>query len=264
MGLVDAVELAVNGRVPVGVALEVEAGEEVHGLSGFEEAAVGVDGHHLAVLEVLGPGQHVHEGAARGPGELVAQGVVGGLGGGETAAERDEAFDFAAGGVDLVEALHGQQVVDAGVDAHLVDDGDAGVDGLVVEGPHGVGAVGGRHQVGLLRDAPLGDVGVERPRQQRHHDLVRLDHVVQRLRTLVHVQQDRLRSLELGGQGVGLLLERRRHRHAQAGVPGQVVNDGSRDVAGAEHQDLQHRHPHFIFFFFLLLTRVAFSRIFFK
>ena len=38
----------------------------------------------------------------------------------KSSAVADEAVDFAAAGVDLVEALHGQQVVDAWVDADLI------------------------------------------------------------------------------------------------------------------------------------------------
>jgi hypothetical protein len=43
---------------------------------------------------------------AAGPRELVTQRVVGGLGGGETTAEGDEASDLAAGGVDLGDGLN--------------------------------------------------------------------------------------------------------------------------------------------------------------
>jgi hypothetical protein len=37
----------------------------------------------------------------------------------QSSAVADEALHLAAAGVDLVEALHGQQVVDAGVDSDL-------------------------------------------------------------------------------------------------------------------------------------------------
>ena len=53
MRLLDAVQVRVDGRVPVGVAFEVEPGQEVHPLGGLQEAAVRVDRHDLAVLEVL-------------------------------------------------------------------------------------------------------------------------------------------------------------------------------------------------------------------
>ena len=52
MGLGDAVELGIGGRVPVGVSLEVEAGKEFHGCDVVEQAAVGVDGDDLAVLQI--------------------------------------------------------------------------------------------------------------------------------------------------------------------------------------------------------------------
>ena len=50
----------------------------------------------------LGAGQHVHECAARAPGELVSEGVVRGLGGGEPAAVRLEHLDAAASVVYLL------------------------------------------------------------------------------------------------------------------------------------------------------------------
>ena len=52
VGLGDAVELGIGGRVPVGVSLEVEAGKEFHGCDIVEQAAVGVNGDNLAVLQI--------------------------------------------------------------------------------------------------------------------------------------------------------------------------------------------------------------------
>ena len=40
-------------QLPVGVPLEVEAGQEVHRRHGVQEAAVRLHCHHVAVIEVL-------------------------------------------------------------------------------------------------------------------------------------------------------------------------------------------------------------------
>ena len=64
--------------------------------------------------------QHVDEDTPGAPGELVAERVVRVFRSRKSSAVADEAVDFAAACVDLVEALHGQQVVDAWVDADLI------------------------------------------------------------------------------------------------------------------------------------------------
>ena len=64
--------------------------------------------------------QHVDEDTPGAPGELVAERVVRVFRSRKSSAVADEAVDFAAARVYLVEALHGQQVVDAWVDADLI------------------------------------------------------------------------------------------------------------------------------------------------
>jgi len=63
--------------------------------------------------------QHVDEDASRAPRELVSERIVWMFRRRQSSAVADEALHLAAAGVDLVEALHGQQVVDAGVDSDL-------------------------------------------------------------------------------------------------------------------------------------------------
>ena len=50
VGLGDAVEGGIGGRVPVGVSLQVEAGKEVHWGDVVEQASVGIHCDHFAVL----------------------------------------------------------------------------------------------------------------------------------------------------------------------------------------------------------------------
>ena len=66
----------------------------------------------------------------------------------------------------LVEALHGEQVVDPRVGAHLVYHRDAGLHCLLVEFPHGVGAVRCRHHVSLMGDAVLCNFRVQGPGEE--------------------------------------------------------------------------------------------------
>lgn len=110
LGLGDLVALAEGGRVTVGVADEGEAGVDEVGLGGGHQVGA-VDADDLAILVDLGGVAEGQEDTTAGPGELVAQRVVGALGGGETTAEGDEAGDLAPGGVDLGDGLDGVQVV---------------------------------------------------------------------------------------------------------------------------------------------------------
>lgn len=101
LGFRDLVALAEGGGVAVGIAEEGEAWVDEVGLGGGHELGA-VDGDGLAVLVELGGVAEGEENAAAGPGELVTQGVVGVLGGGETTAVREEGVDLAALGVDLM------------------------------------------------------------------------------------------------------------------------------------------------------------------
>ena len=80
-------------------------------------------------LIFLAPGaaEHVEECAPGAPGELVSQGVVRTLRGGQAAAERDEGLDLAATLGRVIETLHGEEVVNAGVHPALIDYSDPGL-----------------------------------------------------------------------------------------------------------------------------------------
>ena len=113
LGLRDLVALAEGSRVTVGVADEGEAGVDEEGLGGGHQVGA-VNADNLAVLVDLGRIAQSQQHTAAGPRELVAQRVVGAFGGGETTAEGHKAVDLAALGVDLVNHLHGVQVVNTG------------------------------------------------------------------------------------------------------------------------------------------------------
>ena len=76
--------------------------------------------------------EHVEEGAPGAPGELVSQGVVRTLRGGQAATEGDEGLDLAAALGRVIEALHGQEVVNAGVHPALIDHSDPGLHSCTV------------------------------------------------------------------------------------------------------------------------------------
>ena len=73
--------------------------------------------------------------------------------------------------MDLVEALHSERVVDAGVQSDLVDNGDAGVLCGLLESTHVGSAVRGRHHVGLVLDAGARDHRMEGVREQRDDNI---------------------------------------------------------------------------------------------
>jgi hypothetical protein len=111
LGFRNVVELAEGSRVAVGVANEGEGGVDVVRL-GVLHQVLAVDFDELTLLVELGRVEEGEEDTARGPGELVTEGVVGGSGGGETTAVRKETGDLAAGLVNLVDGFDGVEVVD--------------------------------------------------------------------------------------------------------------------------------------------------------
>ena len=53
VGLTDSVEMCVSCRVPVGVPLQVEAWQEVHGGDVVKESTVRVHGHDFTILQIF-------------------------------------------------------------------------------------------------------------------------------------------------------------------------------------------------------------------
>jgi len=126
---------------------------------GGEETFVG-HFHDAPVLQVAGfvaPRQH-HP--ARAPGKLVAQGVVVGIGGRQAAAIGAERLDLPAGVVHPVDNAHGRHVVNAGVEAHFIEQDDASLPRRAVQRPHLVFHVGSGDQVAPMADALLSHLHV--------------------------------------------------------------------------------------------------------
>lgn len=114
LSLGDVVTLLVDSRVAVGVGDESVAGVDEVGLGHLHEVlALNLD--NLAILPPLAGVAESEQDTARRPGELVAERVVGILGGGKTTTVGEEGEDLAASLVDLVDGLDGVQVVDTGV-----------------------------------------------------------------------------------------------------------------------------------------------------
>ena len=101
LGFRDLVALAEGGGVTVGVADKGEAGVDEVGFGRGHQVGAG-DTVDFAVLVELGGIAEGKEHATAGPGELVAQRVVGAFGGRETTAVREERVDLATFSVDLL------------------------------------------------------------------------------------------------------------------------------------------------------------------
>ena len=171
---VDAVDLGVGHGVAVGVALEFGGNTlelDIDLPDVVEELLAGhID--DLAVALVAGVVEPGEQHAARAPRELVAVGIVVGLGRRQTTAVGLEGRDLTALGLDPVDDLHGGHVVDAGVDAELVEEDDSLLLGLGVEGLHVVLDVGGGDHVLAFIEAGPRHLRVELPRQQAHRHVV--------------------------------------------------------------------------------------------
>ena len=115
LSLGDVVALLVDGRVAVGVSDKSVAGVDEVGLGHLHKVlALNLD--NLAILPPLAGVAESEQDTTRRPGELVAERVVGVLGGGETTAVGEEGEDFAASLVDLIDGLDGVQVVDTRIE----------------------------------------------------------------------------------------------------------------------------------------------------
>ena len=79
MSLADSIKICVDGAVSVGVTLQAESRQEVHGGGSVEQSTVLLNVDNLPVGEVARATQHVEEGSTGAPRELVTKGVVGAL-----------------------------------------------------------------------------------------------------------------------------------------------------------------------------------------
>ena len=139
--------------------------------------------------------------------------------------------------MDLVDRLDGVEVVDSGIEANLVHDGDAGLCSLVVQLAHGVRDVRRRDDVLLVLDGRLDDVGVLGVRDERDDEVARLDRLVERLvRRRVDLERGR-RARERHAERLGRLEVAAPDRELVLGVAQDVVCRGLGDKARAEQQD---------------------------
>lgn len=136
LGLGNVVSLSVWCAVTVRVGLE--------GITGVDEVWLGRSHQVLALnlgfLVVLVEGGSVASSEKHStwrPGELVTERVVRVLGSGQTTTVGPETGDLAAGLVHLIDSLDSIQVVQTRIQANLVEDGDAGVLGGLIQLLHG-------------------------------------------------------------------------------------------------------------------------------
>mmetsp|Transcript_26945 Transcript_26945/g.86626 ORF Transcript_26945/g.86626 Transcript_26945/m.86626 type:complete len:775 (+) Transcript_26945:1279-3603(+) len=240
----DVVGGAVRHRVAVGQVLQRERGQDGDGPRAAEQLLAGHAqlGAQGAVARGVAAGQ---QHAARGPAELVAQRVVGGLGRREAAAEGLERLHGAAVRARLLDHLHGAHVVDARVQAQLAQEGQPQPARLRVQRAHVRAHVRRRHQVLVLLQARLRHARVEGGRHQRD------DHVVLRHRArqprlvAAHVQVLGRDARALGRAQLGLLHVRAAQRHLHVRDAAQVVQQRPRHQARPQHQRLARTHvPH--------------------
>lgn len=159
VSLRDRVAGLVVGRVSVGIGNECVTRVDEVGLRSTHELRSS-DLDNLAVLVVLGGVAESEKHTTAAPGELVAQWVVTGLWRRKTTAVAEEARDFAASLVDLINRLDSPQVVDTWVQTDLVHDCDTGVLGGLVQLHHGWGDIGCGYDVLLLCNRGFDDCGV--------------------------------------------------------------------------------------------------------
>ncbi len=164
---VDAVNLGVGHRVAVGVALEsglLALDRHRHRPHVVEELLTG-DIDHLTVSAVASVVKASEQHAARAPRKLVAVGVVIGLGRRQAATIRLEGGDLATISLHTVDHLHCRHVVDAGVDAELVEEDQALFLGFGVKRHHVVLDIGRGHHVLSLFETGSGHLRMKLPRQ---------------------------------------------------------------------------------------------------
>jgi len=165
--------------------------------------------------------------------------VVVGFGGGQTAAVGLEGGDLTTVRLDPVDDLHGGHVVDAGIDAELVEEDHSLGSGLFVEGLHVVLDVRRGHHVLAHVDTGPGHLGVELPGQQAHRHVVGGDDLLQPLWLSGDVVGHG-RTIGVPGDDVlGLAHGATRHRHRESTVE-QVTHVCAHDQTGSENDDLLH------------------------
>ena len=171
---IDAVDLGVGHAVAVGVSLErrllpLDLDNLVPDM--IEELLTGhID--DLAATPIAGVVEPCQQYPARAPGKFVAEGVVVGLGRRQSSAIRLEGSDLPTLRVHAVDDLHGRHVVNAGVDAELVEEDDPLFLGPAVERLHVLLDVRRGHHVPACTKACLCNLGVELPRQQADGNVV--------------------------------------------------------------------------------------------
>lgn len=101
LGLRDVVTLTEGGGVTVRVCDEGEAGVDVVRLGGSHEVRTS-NADFLTTLVEFGGVSESEQDTTAGPGELVAQRVVGALGSGKATAVREEVSDLTTGSVNLL------------------------------------------------------------------------------------------------------------------------------------------------------------------
>ena len=140
--------------------------------------------------------------------------------------------------LDVVDDAHGRHVVDAGVNADLVQDHDTGFPGHSVQRLHLLGDVAGGDHGLLALDAHSGHQGVKVGRHQAHSQVTTVDELAQ-LGLVLQVQLVRLPVGMVVDQFLGL-----GNRAAGADdlvvVVKQVTDQRLGNQAGSQHQHFLH------------------------
>ena len=158
------------------------------------------------------------EGADGGPGELVAEGVVAEGRGGQAAAPTLVLDDLPTCFVGLIDDLHGGEVVDARIEAQLIEEDESLLDCLVVELVHSGADVRGSHEMFLLLETDLRHVLMQEGGDIAHHH-IDLFHQGTETVPVLHVHQVTGASLPiLQSKCLDLVLKVTRDEDLEVGV----------------------------------------------
>ncbi len=197
------------------------------------------DADVLAVPAIMGRVLACQQHAARAPRELVAEGIGVGLRRGQPAAPGDELRDPAAAGLHPVDDAHRGHVVDARVDADLVEQDDTRLARRRVELRHRLFDVRGGDHVDAMLETQGSHHGVIRIRQQADRQVGLFDQRLER-RRIVGIDLHRAPARVALDQRLGLADRAAGDGDLEVRLAKQILDMRAGHHAGAEDDDSFH------------------------
>ena len=209
-----------------------------HGPAAVEQSVAG-HRHLVPVFPIEGGVLAGQEHAPRAPRELVAERVGVGLGGRQPPAPRSEARHRSPLGPHLVDDPHRRHVVDARVDAHLVEQDHPGLLRGGIQRSHGLLDVRRRDHVLAVLDAQRRHHRVVGERQQADGDVALPDEALDGAFVCqVHLSRfaPRMTTHDL----LGLAQSPARHGHLHVRQTQEVAHVRAGDHTGSQNEHLLH------------------------